>query len=409
MESLFAQIAPSIGQSTIASAGLGSNQVASTSKSSNAGNTAIPKSAATYDRADASSPTSSSSSFKIDDDFSESFGQLALDEHGHMRWIGGSSTMSLIQSFRALTASPPHRLSPMEEDPHAPGPSANKLYFPASVFFGKVHALPGAEEAEYPERDLADKLVDAYFARFHFLMPVLDKPSFLQQYKVLMDNTHDIALARTEAAFMSLVFAVFACAARLVDDPRLATGDNFDDGGMGMVYYERALILHYISHASTQILHVQSFILMSSFLCSINCLPQAWLLVGQAVRFGQDLGLHRSPRRLLLTHIEKETRRKIWWGLYSLDRMLALALGRPLGVDDSDCDVEFPVPYDDEELPAYFSGAHVTQPYPSLMAGFVSLTTLYQIAGRVLRKVYALDVCREQLEPEKKAELQRDV
>jgi hypothetical protein len=70
-------------------------------------------------------------------------------------------------------------------------------------------------------------------------MPILDKPSFLQQYKVLMDNTHDIALARTEAAFMSLVFAVFACAARLVDDPRLATGDNFDDGGMGMVYYER--------------------------------------------------------------------------------------------------------------------------------------------------------------------------
>jgi hypothetical protein len=163
MESLFAQIAPSIGQSTIASAALslpGSNQVASTSKSSNAVNTAIPKSA-TYDRADASSPTSSSSSFKVDDDFSESFGQLALDEHGHMRWIGGSSTMSLIQSFRALTASPPHRLSPMEEDPHAPGPSANKLYFPASVFFGKVHALPGAEEAEYPERDLADKLASS--------------------------------------------------------------------------------------------------------------------------------------------------------------------------------------------------------------------------------------------------------
>lgn len=47
----------------------------------------------------------------------------------------------------------------MDEDPHAPGPSVNKLYFPASVFFGKVQALPGPEEVEYPERDLADKLV----------------------------------------------------------------------------------------------------------------------------------------------------------------------------------------------------------------------------------------------------------
>jgi hypothetical protein len=33
---------------------------------------------------------------------------------------------------------------------------------------------------------------------------------------------------------------------------------------------------------------------LSSFLCSVNCLPQAWLLVGQAVRTAQDLGLHVS-------------------------------------------------------------------------------------------------------------------
>lgn len=96
---------------------------------------------------------------KVEDDVSEQFGQLALDEHGGMRWIGGSSTMSLIQSFRAITTSPLHRVSPMEEDPRAPGPSVNKLYFPASVFFGKIHALPDAEEVEYPDRDLADKLV----------------------------------------------------------------------------------------------------------------------------------------------------------------------------------------------------------------------------------------------------------
>ena len=103
------------------------------------------------------SPSTKSS--REEDEVSESFGQLALDEHGHLRWIGGSSTMTLIQSFRALTTSPLHRTSPMEEDPHSPTPSANKLYFPASVYFGKVHALPGPEEVEYPDRDLADKLV----------------------------------------------------------------------------------------------------------------------------------------------------------------------------------------------------------------------------------------------------------
>ena len=91
---------------------------------------------------------------------SEAFEQLALDEHGHFRWIGNSSTMSLIQSFRALTASPLNRVSPMDDnDPRSPMPTANKLYFPASVFFGQVRALPGVEDVEYPSRDLADALV----------------------------------------------------------------------------------------------------------------------------------------------------------------------------------------------------------------------------------------------------------
>lgn len=150
----------------------------------------------------------------------------------------------------------------MEEDPRSPNPSVNKLYFPASVFFGKVHALPGPEEVEYPERDLADKLVrvltaiihttitlnlklykvNAYFARFHFLMPVIDKPSFMRQYKILMDNKDDNTLVRAETAFVSLVFAVFACSARLIEDPRLL-GESLDDGGMGMVYYERYKLL----------------------------------------------------------------------------------------------------------------------------------------------------------------------
>ncbi|KAF7301468.1 Zn(2)-C6 fungal-type domain-containing protein [Mycena indigotica] len=345
-----------------------------------------------------------------EDDVSESFGQLALDEYGHMRWIGGSSTMSLIQSFKALTSSPlQRRISPMEEDPLAPGPSVNKLYFPASVFFGKVRALPGPEEVEWPPRDLADKLVNAYFARYHFLNPVIDKPSFLRRYNEIIINPSDPSVIQAETPFVALIFAVFACAAGLVEDSRLSANGAADAGGMGMVYYERALILQYISHASTQVTHVQCFLLLSSYLCSVNCLPQAWILVGQAVRIGQDLGLHRSPRRLTVTPIEKETRRKIWWGVYCMDRMLALALGRPLGILDADCDVELPVQIDDEFLNDYFNGAPLPQRQPSLMAGSVALASLYKIAGRVMREVYALEICKDNLEPEIKAGLQNTV
>ena len=167
MEALFQQVAPILEQVGQAGGINISNLPPAPTAPAPAGTVApsaltndLPK---TQDQAENSSgddmATEPSQPIKVEDDMSESFGQLALDEHGHMRWIGGSSTMSLIQSFRTITASPLHRVSPMEEDPLAPGPSVNKLYFPASVFFGKVRALPLPEELELPERDLADKLV----------------------------------------------------------------------------------------------------------------------------------------------------------------------------------------------------------------------------------------------------------
>lgn len=70
-------------------------------------------------------------------------------------------------------------------------------------------------------------------------MPVIDKPSFLRNYTHVMDNNRSLDVVRSETPFLSLVFAVFACAANLVEDPRLSTSERHDDGGMGMLYYER--------------------------------------------------------------------------------------------------------------------------------------------------------------------------
>ncbi|KAG9016252.1 hypothetical protein FRB90_003606 [Tulasnella sp. 427] len=367
-----------------------------------------------------------------DEFVAEQMGTLALDDHGHLRWIGGSSTMSLIEAFRNFSASEdrdaPSPPSTTGATPTPNPPSANLLYFPSSLRFGKVRALPGPEEVEYPPWDLAEKLVDAYFEKFHHTMPVLDSISFRKKYQRLMDarrqaeekgETPVFGSSKSDAGFVSVVFAVYAVAARFVDDERLKTdeeGEVEETGGMGMVYYERAMILYYIGATATQLAHVQAFVLLSAFLASLNCLPQAWLLCGQAVRIAQDLGLHRSPKHLLMSPVNKETRRKVWWCVYGLDRMLAGTLGRPLGTEDSDCDVELPLPIDDVDLPAHFQTvvemgaspsmrdlpeASIELSNKSLMAGFNALTELYVIVGKVLRTVYAVDAveaCKEAVE-----------
>ena len=89
--------------------------------------------------------------------------------------------------------------------------------------------------------------------------------------------------------------------------------------------------------------------------------------------------------------------------------MFALTLGRPLGIEDSDCDVELPVDVEDENLPQYFGGATMTDKQPSLMAGFIAFVTLYKIAGSMLRKVYALEIWKGFVTLDKSVELQQTV
>lgn len=53
-----------------------------------------------------------------------------------------------------------------------------------------------------------------------------------------MDNKQEPHTVGIETVFVALTFSVFAVASRFLDDPRLSTG-KADEGGMGMIYYER--------------------------------------------------------------------------------------------------------------------------------------------------------------------------
>lgn len=73
-------------------------------------------------------------------------------------------------------------------------------------------------------------------------------------------------------------------------------------------------------------------------------------------------------------------------------RMVSIALGRPLGVDDLDIDVAYPSEVDDSGLKKMLQeGRDHTpdvEPHGSTMSGFVALTKLCKIAGRVTHLLY---------------------
>lgn len=88
------------------------------------------------------------------------FGQLAMDHNGHLRWIGSSSAMTLVDAFRNITTRASRSAPRPDGTPfkHEAKTAAQNLYFPPILRFNN-RALPGPEQAEFPPRDLADKLV----------------------------------------------------------------------------------------------------------------------------------------------------------------------------------------------------------------------------------------------------------
>jgi len=129
-----------------------------------------------------------------------------------------------------------------------------------------------------------------------------------------------------------------------------------------------------------------------------NTLAQSWKFAGQAVRSAQDLGLHRSHERPAFTQLEIQIRRRVWWSVYGLDRVLSITLGRPSAIFDFDCDCELPMDLDDRDVENWCndpSQVIVDTPGIHKLTGFIAFSKLCQIAGKIVQSTRELQVLKD--------------
>lgn len=77
---------------------------------------------------------------------------------------------------------------------------------------------------------------------------------------------------------------------------------------------------------------------------------RSWILIGMALRFGYALGLHIRNEDRASGAAKKEVLSRIWWGHYSLERLLAAMTGRPsIGINRT-CSVPLPLPLSSRDI-----------------------------------------------------------
>lgn len=253
--------------------------------------------------------------------YADGFGELDVDSHGQLRYVGLGSTASVaVENCIGLRR---YITKGLEK----------KGYEPEETFLTSPEATHSDEAADasvkqhenlvLPPPELVDVLLSIYTKELAHLFPITTEMDIRHGYHKLL--THGGWDPGHAAAF----FALLAVAAPLVP-AHSAIFDSVDRKWVnaGPVFYNQAM--HFVNlpfngrnqrkERSQDV--VVALGLLSMYLAETGSQAEAWISVGRAIRIAQDIGLHRSPERLRLPREEWNRRRYIWWCLYILERQL---------------------------------------------------------------------------------------
>jgi hypothetical protein len=167
-------------------------------------------------------------------------------------------------------------------------------------------AKPPAPTMRIPPRLFSDRCVNVYFQEWAPLFPVLHKPTFLRVYEEFVADPEKIK-SNHKLAQLYLVFGIAALSSEHPDFHQIAACEQ---------QWQRAL----------------EAVLMDNTMMTLQCLTLALVYCtiradykrlqyykGIAVGLSHRLGLHQSQKRFSFGVLTIETRKKVFWTLYTLD------------------------------------------------------------------------------------------
>ncbi|PIB01549.1 Transcriptional activator protein acu-15 [Cercospora beticola] len=285
---------------------------------------------------------------------------LLDDERSDSYFAGTSSGRTFIEAFK-------HRVQETGRSTHdidvslllaSSVPKTSDVNSPASTVSFKA-----------PARMVSDQMINIFFQEWAPLFPVLHRPTFLTLYGRYVADPDDVT-DKAEIAQLNLVFGIAALSTGTRSSPDL---DNFE------AQWKAALdgIIQDNTMAT-----LQALILAQLYCVQKGDLTRVLTYKGLSTVLCARLGLHQSQKRFALGTLTCETRKKVFWTLYTIDSFTAVLLGLPKQLKDDDAHCEMPVDADDEYVTE--RGFQPTLPGESTKVS--SALALFQ-ASRILSKV----------------------
>ncbi|OCF55457.1 hypothetical protein L486_06940 [Kwoniella mangroviensis CBS 10435] len=152
--------------------------------------------------------------------------------------------------------------------------------------------------------------------------------------------------------------------------------------GSSKIYKDRAFSSFRAALGKEDILCVQSLILLGIYAMFDPSGISLWHVVGFAARIAIALNLHRRVDDSTLPASEVEHRKRVFYSLFNLDRLVAVTLSKPLAIVDNDIDVDLPSPLPTDEpyrgRPRIDFTRHIIK---LRRLGGIILSTVYSVSG----------------------------
>ncbi|PVH85592.1 hypothetical protein DL98DRAFT_451788 [Cadophora sp. DSE1049] len=252
----------------------------------------------------------------------------------------------------------------------------------------------GAFREALPPQQLARRLVSSYLAHDHLCYPFLTPDTLLSIVECMYNNPSFYQENAHESFVFDLVLAIATANVYKFDWQMLPNAET---------HHLRALSRMTQIFQAGDIKSLQAILLLCQYRAGSSMKDTSasmWHLVGIAVRIAYELGLHRestytlkhqsegTPEYLILLK-ERETRRRCFWSLFAMDRIVGITLGRPFAINLDDIDVELPSQEYDHvfHLPLNEGAGESSI---NRTAIFVHITQYRILCGRLIKSLHGL-------------------
>ncbi|SJL11564.1 uncharacterized protein ARMOST_14969 [Armillaria ostoyae] len=243
----------------------------------------------------------------------------------------------------------------------------------------------------YPDNDLIRNLVAIYFETINPIIPILHRPTF--------EKNIDEGLHSQDYNFGAALLLVLAVASQYSDDPRVLA-DPSSKLSSGWRFFEQVHIFKVAICAPPGLYELQVAVLGGMYAMGTSVPEFGWTMIGVGLRSAIDIGLHRRKPEGYKFTVEDELKKRSFWALVVLDRLIGLYIGYPAMIQDEELDLQTPIECDDEYWEIGPDGqVHFNQPSgkPSKISYFNASIKLSEIMSVVMKTSYSLKKARDML------------